>query len=456
MGQTLLKYKSAFSWTVVLYLVVFNSWTNSSKTDAYIELEKLSDTEVMDLNRLFYAEKALQIDSFLHLANFLYNFNGSALVAIDHQAVLEEGYGFADFASKEILTADHSFQLASVSKQFTAVSILMLYERGQLALSDKVTKYLSSLPYPEITIEQLLTHTSGIPNYLWFMENEWKATRIPNNDDLIKVLATNLPQAYFSPGRLHDYSNTGYAVLAAIIEKVTGKAYPEFVAENIFAPLGMKNSYVFKYSKDDQFEDRIKGYSRSGRYWREIPPTVNDGIVGDKGIYASVRDLFLWDQSLYQNRLISDSLTQKAFSHGILKSKREINYGFGFRIRYEDDIKIVYHNGKWEGFRNAFHRYIHDGNTIILLSNTDCRQIETIRKKIEFMINETPVNDDLLVIQGTIEFGYSFGNQLVMQKRAKNPRYKINAELLDSTIKMLDSLDKKQLSLILSQMRQFV
>lgn len=456
MRHQLLTYKSLFSFAAIMYLVVFNSWTNSSKTDAYIELEKLSVTEEMDLNRLFYAEKAQQIDSFLHLANFLYKFNGTALVAINHQAVLEEGYGVANFETGEELTADHSFQLASVSKQFTALSILMLYERGLLKLDDKICDYLPNLPYPDITIEHLLNHTSGIPNYLWFMENEWKSSRYPSNKDLINVLSTKLIHAYFSPGRLHDYSNTGYAVLAAIIEKISGKTYCEFVNENIFSPLGMKNSFVFTYTGEQSFRDRIRGYTKSGRHYREIPVTVNDGIVGDKGVYASVRDLFLWDQALYQNRLLSDSLTQKAFSHGLLKSHREINYGYGFRIRYDEDKKIVYHNGKWEGFRNAFHRYVEDGNTIILLSNTECRQIETIRKKIEYVINETPVNDDLLVIRGTIAYGYSYGQQLIMQKKADNPRYKINAELLESSIQLLDTMDKKQLSLILQQMREFI
>lgn len=456
MGHPLHKYKFLFSFSVVLYLVVFNSWTNSSKTDAYLEIEQLSEGETMDLNRLFYAEKAQQIDSFLQLSNFLYKFNGTALVAINNQVVLEGGYGYADFSEKTALSPDHSFQLASVSKQFTAMAILILWEQGKLNLSDPLQKHIPELPYPGVTIEHLLNHTAGMPNYLWLLEQKWTKRSIPDNEDLIAFLSRNRISAYFSSGRLHDYSNTGYAILASVVERVTGKSYAEFLNESIFGPLGMTNSWVFQYKDKNSFVDRIRGYNRSGRYYREIEPTVCDGIVGDKGIYSSVKDLALWDKALYANRLVSDTTLVKAFTPGKLNRGREIPYGYGFRLRNDDDQQVVYHNGRWEGFRNAFHRYIEEGNTIILLSNTECKMVDTMRKKIELVINETPINDDLLVIRGAIKHGYAFGKQIYLQKTAENPGYQMNQDLLESSIQLLDKMEKQQLSLILKQLREFV
>lgn len=450
------RYKYLFSFSVILYLVVFNSWTNSSKTDAYLEIEQLSEGETMDLNRLFYAEKAQQIDSFLQLSNFLYKFNGTALVAINNQVVLEGGYGYADFAEQTPLTPEHSFQLASVSKQFTAMAILMLYEQGKLELQDPMNKHIPELPYSNVTIEHLLNHTAGMPNYLWLMEAKWKKNHIPDNEDLIRFLSGNRISAYFSSGRLHDYSNTGYALLASIVERVSGKSYSDFLNESIFGPLGMTNSWVFQYRNKDSFAERIRGYHRSGRYYREIEPGVCDGIVGDKGIYSSVKDLALWDKALYANRLVADTTLAKAFTPGKLNRGREIPYGYGFRLRNDNDQRIVYHNGRWEGFRNAFHRYIEEGNTIILLSNTECKMVDTMRKKIELVINETPINDDLLVIRAAIKHGYAFGKQIYMQKSAENPEYRMNYELLESSIQLLEKMEKQQLSLILKQLKEFV
>ncbi len=445
-------FRFLFSLIGIVVLVVFNPTQNASKSLSDVSLDSLSPEEEYTLNHFYYAEKAQQVDSFLNLAQHVYGYNGNALVSLQGQVVLKESYGKIIPGGKETLPGDAAFQLASISKQFTAVGILLLVQDGSLSLDQDLSDFIPEVPYPDITIQQLLHHTSGLPNYMYLLEHHWKEERLPNNEELIQLLAQHPYPHYFRPGRRHDYSNTGYALLASVIERVSKQSYARFMHERIFLPLGMKNAFVLTIWDEANQADRIKGYYKRWRRWAEYQPTVHDGIVGDKGIYASVYDLYLWDRGLEEGRLLHQDLLAEAYTPGLIRERYPFPYGYGFRIRYANDQKIVYHNGRWEGFRNSFHRCIESGNTIVLLSNNDFRMVDTLRKKIERILANTPVNHDLEIIQTTMKHGYAFGKQLYDLKKAENPGYRLNQELLYESIRYFNSIGKQQLSAILEQM----
>ncbi len=296
-------------------------------------------------------------------------FNGVVLIAENHNIVFHKSYGFANLSSKSRLHTNDVFQLASVSKQFTATAVMILAERGYLRYDDAVCSYIKEFPYPDITIRHLLTHRSGLPDYRWFLDAVLPDKSIAiSNADLITYLNSLKPGLYFQPGKRFSYSNTGYAVLAALVEKITGLSFQTFMQAAVFQPLGMDNTMVYSKCDKNTMPGRVKGYERNGR---ETPDNDGfNGITGDKNVYSTAADLFLWDQALYSNKIVSQKTLQDAYSEGSPKRANNRNYGFGWRLDFRNpDKKIVYHGGWWDGYRTLFMRNLSDGNTIIVLSN---------------------------------------------------------------------------------------
>ncbi len=296
--------------------------------------------------------------------------NGVVLFAENGKIVYENAFGYSDFQTKDSLSTNSIFQLASVSKQFTAAAILILKERQELSLNDKIEKFIPNFPYKNITIKQLLSHSSGLPNYMHFSEGYWKnKSKFLTNDDLINLLRKHKPAVYFSPGKKFLYSNTGYAILSSIIEKVSGKKYKDFLKDEIFTPLAMNSSYVLDYQNPQQSALIAIGHKPN-----KIKETLHfqDGVTGDKGIFSTVEDLLIWDKALYDETLISKETLQEAFTPAFPKLKDDRNYGYGWRIFYddEDDRKIVYHGGWWKGYKTYFVRDIEKRRTAIVLLNT--------------------------------------------------------------------------------------
>ena len=329
-----------------------------------------------------------KLDSLLHRINKRHDFHGSLLVAKKGKILYDSHVGFADFKKKEPLKESSVFQLASVSKQFTAAAIMLLYEQNKIQLTDTVNKYFPNFPYENITIKNLLNHTSGLPKYFWVAEHEWKQTKAPTNSEMMKLLESSKAQRYFKPGRKFNYSNTGYFVLASIIEKVSGTSFSAFLKKNIFEPLDMKDSFVFSSENENVIENHLDGYRLyRGRRHLKINNTVNDAIVGDKNVYSSSKDLYKWVVGLNSGKLLSKESLHLMYSEGKTVDGRKVPYGFGLRINTKDQ-NMIYHYGKWNGFSTGLTQYQEDELVVIILEHTSYNAMASLNKKVKKIIIE--------------------------------------------------------------------
>jgi CubicO group peptidase (beta-lactamase class C family) len=329
-----------------------------------------------------------KLDSLLKRINKRHDFHGAILVAKNEKVLYHNEIGYADFSKKTPLNKASEFQLASVSKQFTAAAIMLLNERNLIKLTDTVNSYFPDFPYEDVTIENLLNHTAGLPKYFWIAEHKWQQKRAPNNGDMMALLESSNVQRFYKPGRKFDYSNTGYFVLASIVEKVSGMSFATFLKNNIFEPLEMHNSYVYSYENDSIRKNQLDGY-RLYRGWRhlKINSTVNDAIVGDKNVYTTAEDLFKWTLGLNSGRLLTKESLSLMYTKGETVYGREIPYGFGFRIDTREQ-KSIYHHGKWNGFSTGLTKYLDDDLVVIVLEHTSYNSIQSLNSKIQKIVKE--------------------------------------------------------------------
>ena len=325
-----------------------------------------------------------KLDSIMKRFNKRQDFHGNILVAKNGKILFENQVGYADFSKRIKLEKDDVFQLASVSKQFTAVAILMLYEKGKLDLDDTVTKFYPDFPYKEVTIRHLLNHTSGLPQYFWLAEHEWDKQQPPSNADMMQMIADYKLMHYFKAGSRFDYSNTGYFVLASLVEKISGKNYKDFVETSIFKPLQMNDSFVYRYGFDNMAENQLWGY-RIYRGWRhlKIGGTVNDAITGDKNIYSTTEDLFRWITGLNSGKLISKESLNLMYTKGKTRYNKDVPYGFGFRIDDKGEEIMIYHNGKWNGFSTSVRQYPESDLLVITLEHSSFHSMKTLHSSIK-------------------------------------------------------------------------
>ncbi len=311
---------------------------------------------------------ATKFDSLFRTLSEKRGFNGNVLVGLYGNVIYKNAFGFSDFKTKEPLNVRSVFQIASVSKQFTAVAIMMLREQGKLDYCDTVQKFIPNFPYRNITIKQLLSHRSGLPNYMYFAGKYWKKKKQNlSNQQLLDLMIQYKPYPEFLPDRRYKYSNTGYAMLALIVERLSGLPFDEFMEQNIFHPLEMTSTFVYNSKNRKTFEYETNGYTKSRR---RAGMDFLDGVTGDKGMFSTVEDMFLWDQALYSEKIVKQSTLDEAFTPSSYDYKRDNNYGYGFRIdTLIDGSKIVYHGGWWRGYNALFVRRIDDHTTIIILCN---------------------------------------------------------------------------------------
>jgi len=331
------------------------------------------DSVFMDLDKVTAGKKSKVLDSVFSALQAKAGFNGTVLYGEKGRLVFKKAYGYDDFKSKKKLTTGSAFQLASVSKMFTAMTIMMLKEQGLLAYDDLVSKYIPELTYPGLTIRHLLNHRSGLRDYMHFGDEFWNPEVPLTNEDMIDVMVAQDLKQFFSSGNGFDYCNTNYALLASIVERITGKKFEVFVRENIFDPLEMDDSFIYHLEKGQEIPEFVPvGVSghRGSRGTRVEPNFYQNGVVGDKGVYSTVEDLFKWDQALYNATLVSEATLQEAFTKGSpgFKEWRD-NYGFGWRLK-ADRIRTVYHYGWWKGFRTYFIRDLYQEKSLIVLTNT--------------------------------------------------------------------------------------
>ena len=300
-------------------------------------------------------------------------FNGGMIVAKGGNIIFEKYKGFVNIDGKDSVNAFTSLHIASVSKTFTAMAVLKLQELGKLNIDDSVTHFFPDFNYPGVTVKTLLNHRSGLPNYLYFMEDAgWNKDSVIENKDVLKwlVFKKGMLKNIASPNKRFTYCNTNFALLALIIEKVSGETYPHFMQENIFDPLGMKNTFVH-FKGDNKI--RSKSFDWRGR---EIPDNFLDDVYGDKNIYSTPRDLLIWDRALSDTVFLTAKSLELAYTPYSNEKPGIKNYGLGWRMNnYDDGKKIIFHNGWWHGNNAAFIRVLKDDATIILISNRYARAV---------------------------------------------------------------------------------
>jgi len=296
-----------------------------------------------------------------------YRFNGAILAAHNGKIIFREHNGYSDIRKKVPLIENSVFQLASVSKQFTSVAILQLYEKGLLNLTDSITKYYSGFPYKGVTIKNLLHQRSGLPEYHYFPDSLLQAYFPLNNQKLMAYMAKYKPDKYYLPNRRFNYCNTNYAVLAAIVEKVSKQQFPEYMQRHIFDKLKMKHTFIYQPAKRDSFKNLTYGHKY---YGRKDPDNYLDDVFGDKGVMSCVNDLFIWNEALMRNKILKKATKELAWQAGNKKSKFYKQYGMGWRIWHLNNGKnMIYHAGWWHGYNTLNVMLAHENFSLIILSN---------------------------------------------------------------------------------------
>ena len=356
----------------IMFLFSCQEPQNNVQDSAVAVTSEKDERQQVEIPASFTPESARQLGKQLDSA-FTYlhkrkGFNGTVLVTKYDQVLYKAALGYADFKQKDTLRTETAFQLASVSKQFTAMAIMMLKEQGKLNYDDSVQQFIPDFPYSGVTVRHLLTHRSGLSNYTYFSDELWPDRKVPiTNDDVLNLMATHQPRPYFNPDARFNYSNTGYMLLASIVEKASGVPFAIYMQKNIFEPLKMKNTFTFS---DDviTMTGRVATGHTGGR--RKRWPDYLDTVLGDKGMYSTVEDLYKWDQALYSQKLVKFETLAEAFSGSRQERKKDEDYGFGWRITQVDNgDTIVYHAGLWHGYTTYILRNPKDHSAIIVLSN---------------------------------------------------------------------------------------
>lgn len=305
--------------------------------------------------------------------------NGSFLVARNGQIIFEKYNGYANKNEGTKITAETSVQIASVSKVLTATAVLKLVNAGKIDLDQKVNTILKTFPYEDCTIRMLLSHRTGMRNYAYFTDHDksvWDRHNQLTNKDILDLLATKNIGLESKTGTRFSYCNTNYAMLALIIEKITGLSYKEAMSEMIFKPLGMTHTYVFDDDKDRK--KIVPSYKGSGV---EIGFDYLDNVYGDKNIFSTVRDLLKFDRARQSPDFLKPELLKQVYTGYSNERKGTKNYGLGIRmINWETGQNYYFHNGWWHGNTSSYITLVKEHVTIIALSNKMTRNTYAVRK----------------------------------------------------------------------------
>jgi len=353
----------------VLLFSVGSSYSGWWLLTRELPVELLTTKPFNEINVNVNQKVVAKIDKYFNRRYKWGNFNGTVLYADHGKVVYKKAFGYRNMKTKEPLETSDPFQLASVSKPITAIAIMLMLDQGLIELDDPIQKYLPQVPYEGVTIRHMLTHKSGMPNYMYFSDKLWPNRRTPiSNNDVLCIMEQEKPQRYLKPNRKYNYSNTNYAVLASLIEEISGKSYADYIQRNIFDRVGMESAFVFNRNNDYKLPEPVYGYI--GKRTKARNSYLN-GVVGDKGIYASVDDLFKLDQALYTNELISQEAQNLMYSSSHRRLWSTDNYGLGWRVNTDKkNQRTVYHGGWWKGFRTYYIRELYSKKTIIVLSNS--------------------------------------------------------------------------------------
>lgn len=292
-------------------------------------------------------------------------FNGAILVAKDSTVVYENYHGRIDLRKKDSIHEHTAFHIASTSKTMTGMAILQLVEQGLLRLDQPLEEFFPGFPYEGVTVKLLLTHRSGLPNYLYFLEKEkWRQEDRVSNQGVLDYMIAKKPGRESRPNSRFSYCNTNYVLLALILEKLTGKSYPQYMKEKIFEPLGMTDTYVYT---NEWESTATPSFQYNGALWRL---DFADDTYGDKNIYSTPSDLLKWSLAVHGGKVINDSMLKLALSPYSLERPSMHNYGLGWRmITLPNKKTVYYHNGRWHGNNSAFAYLPDEKVTIIIIGN---------------------------------------------------------------------------------------
>jgi CubicO group peptidase (beta-lactamase class C family) len=351
----------------LLVLAACNSASNSKQTNndslsGIIQLPAPSSLTKAESERLRIAcEK--WYDSVLKRSGF----NGGVVVAKKGNIVFEAYNGTAHPGNTDTITYNTAFHIASVSKTFTAMATLKLWQDGKCNIDDEYSKYFPSFTFPGVTIRTLLNHRSGLPNYVHFMENMgWDKKVNITNEDVFNFLITRKGEMndIGTPNRRFTYCNTNFALLALLIEKLSGKKYGAYLQDSFFTPLQMNNTFV--YDQTDSGKVTLS-YDYRGKV---ISMNFLDLVYGDKNVYSTPRDLLKWDRALTSGKIFTEKTLSEAYAPYSNEKPGIRNYGLGWRMNnYPSGKKMIYHNGWWHGNNASFIRLLEDSATIIVLGN---------------------------------------------------------------------------------------
>jgi len=371
---------------ILFLILVFASCGKEIKTPEKI-VETIEDT--LPKMKPHAPEKRLPanyVNSVKARINYFYvknwpnnSMNGSFLVARNGEIIFERYNGFANKNEGTKITAETPVQIASVSKVLTATAILKLVNAGKIDLDQKVNTILKTFPYEECTIRMLLSHRTGMRNYAYFTDHDksvWDRHNQLTNQDILDILATKNIGLESRTGTRFSYCNTNYAMLALIIEKITGLKYKEAMSEMIFKPLGMTHSYVFDDDKDRK--KIVPSYKGNGV---EIGFDYLDNVYGDKNIFSTVRDLLKFDRARNSPDFLKPELLKQVYTGYSNERKGTKNYGLGIRmINWDSGQNYYFHNGWWHGNTSSYVPLMKENVTIIALSNKMTRKTYAVRK----------------------------------------------------------------------------
>ena len=340
------------------------------------------ETPILNVDSLFVDMNKEIVTKRFEMANKTFTglsrngMNGVVLYAEQGEVVYEQAFGWRDLSKrhKDSLRVDDAFQLSSDSKMFTAEAVMLLKAEGKLDYDDDVRKYIPEFPYEGVTIRHLLHHRSGLPRYDSMADEFWPDRKKPfSNEALIKMLVEQKPEPYGTPGGGYFYNNINYALLASVVERVSGQHFEDFMRERIFEPCGMTHSYIYSM-RDDTVVSLFMPIDVHGHdMYRSGPVKAqNDylnGVMGDKIMFSTVEDLYKYNQALDKSLLLPDSLQNEAFVPGSPSWKNDENYGFGWRMSKEHP-DTYFHFGWWKGYRSLIVREVAHRRFLVILTNT--------------------------------------------------------------------------------------
>ncbi|CAI9675257.1 beta-lactamase family protein [Elizabethkingia anophelis] len=358
-----------------------------------------------------YGQKEKKLDSLFTSLYAAKEFNGNVLVAEKGKVIYEKSFGLANEKTQQKLDKNTVFELASVSKQFTAMGIVQLEKEGKLSYNDPLTKYFPELSfYKPITIDNLLHHTSGLPDYMSLFDKNWDKKKFATNKDVVEMLAKYKPELLFVPSDKYEYSNTGYALLGLIIEKVSKQSYGDYLNKKIFKPLGMANTRVYRSRyKPEKISNYALGYVVDSLGNKKLLDDLGkeyytyylDGIVGDGMVNSTTGDLLKWDRALYGDKLVNQKDKDLIFSSIVTKDNKDTRYGYGWAIDTKYPFgKIANHSGGWAGYITFIERDLDYDKTIIILQNNDSEAASSPVKQLRNILYDIkPIKVDLATLQ---------------------------------------------------------